>query len=339
ANLRQNNSTLYTRRYITLKQLYRATCGMLRGVCMQAFQWTTRSRHLPSRFYNNANPVRSINCTSATISTGSSSIGVASVGVTGGMEVVRVPCLSDNYVWLLRDEASGRTAVVDPAEAAPVMQALESRGWSLDAILNTHHHADHVGGNRALKTAFPAASIVGPRADRDRIPGIEVQVGDGDVWHFGSQRVEVFDTPGHTRGHITYWMPGADALFPGDTLFALGCGRLFEGSPQQMWASLSKLLPLPDTARVYCAHEYTAANARFAVTVDPGNAALKERKARVDEARARGEATVPSLLGEERATNPFLRPHDPAIRQQLGLGAAAEDWEVFAAVRAAKDRF
>eukprot|EP00198_Chlamydomonas_reinhardtii_P013489 XP_001702826.1 predicted protein [Chlamydomonas reinhardtii] len=261
------------------------------------------------------------------------------------MEVVRVPCLSDNYVWLLHEAApaggsgGGRTAVVDPAEEAPVVEALAARGWSLDAVLNTHHHGDHTGANLALKRRFPGLVIVGPRADKDRIPGIDVQVGTGDTWHLGGLEVRVFDTPGHTRGHITYWVPQAASLFPGDTLFALGCGRLFEGSPQQMWTSLSQLAPLPDDTLVYCAHEYTQSNARFAVTVDPGNAALAQRKAAIDAARARGEPTVPSRLGEEKATNPFLRPHDPAIRQQLGFDAAAPDWQVFGAIRAAKDRF
>ncbi|GLC34674.1 hypothetical protein PLESTB_001236100 [Pleodorina starrii] len=269
----------------------------------------------------------------------SSSRGVSPSPSPMAMEVVRVPCLADNYVWLLREPSSGRTAVVDPAELHPVVSELERRGWSLDTILNTHHHWDHVGANEHLKRRFPGLQVVGPRADKDRIPGIDVQVGDGDSWQFGSLEVRVFDTPGHTRGHITFWVPQAGALFPGDTLFALGCGRLFEGSPRQMWSSLSKLLPLPDDTRVYCAHEYTAANARFAVTVDPTNTHLAERKARVDEARAKGEATVPSLLGEEKATNPFLRPGDSAIRQQMGMGPEAEDWQVFAAVRAAKDRF
>ncbi|KAG2431271.1 hypothetical protein HYH02_013404 [Chlamydomonas schloesseri] len=271
-------------------------------------------------------------------------MGAPTSGAAGVMEVVRVPCLSDNYVWLLHEVApagggAGRTAVVDPAEEGPVVEALAARGWTLDAVLNTHHHADHTGANLALKRRFPGLMVVGPRADKDRIPAIDVQVGCGDTWHLGGLEVRVFDTPGHTRGHITYYVPQAASLFPGDTLFALGCGRLFEGSPQQMWASLSKLTPLPDDTLVYCAHEYTQSNARFAVTVDPRNAALAQRKAAIDAARAQGEPTVPSRLGEEKATNPFLRPHDPAIRQQLGFDAAAPDWQVFGAIRAAKDRF
>ncbi|KAI8470855.1 MAG: beta-lactamase-like protein [Monoraphidium minutum] len=263
----------------------------------------------------------------------------AGASSAGAMEVVRLPALSDNYMWLLRDGGSGKTAVVDPAEAGPVFAELKKRGWGLDYVLNTHHHGDHTGGNLELKRAFPGLQIVGPRADAARIPGIDVQVGDGDEFAFGGHAVRVFDTPGHTRGHITLWVPGAAALFPGDTLFALGCGRLFEGDPATMWASLSKLTPLPRETKVYCAHEYTASNARFAVSVNPGNAALAERKAAVDAARARGEPTVPSTLGEELDTNPFLRTRDPEIRSKLGLGADAEDWRVFGAVRAAKDGF
>lgn len=258
---------------------------------------------------------------------------------SGIMEVVRLPALSDNYVWLLRESGSGQTAVVDPAESAVVMAELKKRGWSLDYVLNTHHHSDHTGGNLDLKKAFPGLKVVGPRADADRIPGIDVQLADGDEWQFGGQAMRVFDTPGHTRGHITLWFPEAVALFPGDTLFALGCGRLFEGHPEMMWTSLSKLTGLPRETKVYCAHEYTASNARFAVSVNPGNAALVGRKAAIDEARAKNEATVPSLLGEELDTNPFLRPHDPEIRAQVGAHLNAPDWEVFGAVRRAKDSF
>lgn len=248
-----------------------------------------------------------------------------------------MPCLTDNYVWLLK-ESSGKVAVVDPSEFAPVQRELAARGWTADYILNTHHHHDHTGGNLQLQQ-LTGCTIVGPRADHARIPGISVQLGDGDTWAFGSTEVRVFDTPGHTKGHITFWMPGEEALFPGDTLFALGCGRLFEGTPQVMWASLSKMLPLPDSTRVYCAHEYTQSNARFALSVDPDNKLLQERKQLIDEQRARGEPTVPSLLGTEKATNPFLRPGDASIRQQLGRAADEEDWRVFGAIRAAKDGF
>jgi len=255
------------------------------------------------------------------------------------LEIERVPCLSDNYSWLVHDPASGLTAVVDPAEQQPVEAALKAKGWSLHYIWNTHHHADHVGANTRLKASHAGLRIIGPKADEARIPGIDQAVADGDTFKLGGVEVRVFDTPGHTRGHITFHVPVADALFPGDTLFALGCGRLFEGTPQQMWASLSKLLPLPDATRVFCAHEYTQSNARFAVAVDSGNAALAARKAAIDDLRAKGIPTVPSTLGEEKATNPFLRPHDPALRAAMGLGPDAPDWQVFGAVRAAKDSF
>eukprot|EP00878_Enallax_costatus_P013063 GHUV01013651.1.p1 GENE.GHUV01013651.1~~GHUV01013651.1.p1 ORF type:complete len:334 (+),score=59.86 GHUV01013651.1:37-1038(+) len=264
---------------------------------------------------------------------------VATVSMTQAMEVVRVPALSDNYIWLLHEPKSGKTAVVDPAEAQPVTAALSQRGWNLDYIFNTHHHFDHTGGNLQLKKQFNGLQVVGPQADADRIPGIDIQVKDGDTWKFGSLEMRVFDTPGHTRGHITYWLPEAKALFPGDTLFALGCGRLFEGDPRTMWSSLSKLLPLPADTQVYCAHEYTQSNAKFAVTVDPNNTALQERKERIDDARSRGEPTVPSLLGEEFATNPFLRPSDVGIRSALKVDNSVPDWEVFGKIRAAKDRF
>lgn len=254
------------------------------------------------------------------------------------MEVVRVPALSDNYIWLLHEPKSNLTAVVDPAEVEPVNRVLKERGWKLDYVLNTHHHWDHTGGNEALKDQHKL-TVVGPKADAARIPGIDVQLGDGDTFKFGELEMHVFDTPGHTRGHITYWAPGAKALFPGDTLFALGCGRLFEGDPKMMWTSLSKLLPLPRDTMVYCAHEYTQSNARFAVTVDPNNQALAARKQAIDEARQKGEATVPSTLGDELDTNPFLRPSDAGIRAAVKADADTPDWEVFGRVRKAKDNF
>jgi hydroxyacylglutathione hydrolase len=253
------------------------------------------------------------------------------------LEIVQIPVLTDNYVYLVHESASGATGVVDPAVPEPVLATLDARGWRLSHILNTHHHGDHVGGNLALKRATDA-TVVGPRADAARIPGLDVAVGDGETVRLGAAEATVFDVPGHTRGHIAYWFRADDALFCGDTLFALGCGRLFEGTPVQMWASLAKLRDLPDATRVYCAHEYTQSNARFALTVEPDNAALVARARAVDAARARAEPTVPSTLGEERATNPFLRPDSVAIRRRLGL-AAAEDAAVFAEVRRRKDQF
>ena len=253
------------------------------------------------------------------------------------LEIVQLAALSDNYIYLLHEPASQQTAVVDPAETEPVLAALAARGWRLTHVLNTHHHYDHVGGNEALKSAT-GCTIVGPAADRDRIPGIEVALADGDHFNLGSARATVFDVPGHTRGHIAYWFADDHALFCGDTLFALGCGRLFEGTPVQMWASLSKFRALPAATRVYCAHEYTQGNARFALSVEPGNPALVARAAEIDRKRAANQPTVPSTIGEELATNPFLRPDSPEIQRLLNLRDAPLH-EVFGATRAAKDTF
>ena len=253
------------------------------------------------------------------------------------LEIEIIPALSDNYVYLLHQPSSGATGVVDPAVAEPVLERLEEKGWDLDWIISTHHHADHTAGNLEVKERT-GCRIVGPAADRDRIPGIDVAVGDGDRFRLGDAEAVIYDTPGHTRGHISYWFEGAKALFCADTLFSLGCGRLFEGSPEQMWASLQKFAPLPDDALVYCGHEYTLSNARFALTVDPDNEALRKRAAEVERLRQGGERTIPSTLGEERTANPFLRPDDPAIRRLLGMENAS-DAEVFGEIRRRKDEF
>ncbi|MCK5622210.1 MAG: hydroxyacylglutathione hydrolase, partial [Alphaproteobacteria bacterium] len=201
------------------------------------------------------------------------------------LEIHQIPVWDDNYVYLAHDAASASTAVIDPAEAETVLKAAEARGWNITHILNTHHHPDHVGGNLEIKQAT-GCTIVGARSDAGRIPGIDVQVGEGDTYEMGSATAKVFDVPGHTSGHIAYWFEESDALFCGDTLFALGCGRLFEGTAEQMWRSLDKFRALPGTTRVYCAHEYTQANARFAVTVDPENATLAVRVGEIDRLRA-----------------------------------------------------
>lgn len=253
------------------------------------------------------------------------------------LTVEMIPALSDNYMYLVHDPAAGATAVVDPAVAAPVIERLTARGWSLDWILTTHHHADHTGGNLELKEAT-GCRIAGPEKDAGRIPGIDVKLKEGDRFKLGEAEAEIFETPGHTSGHISFWFPKSHALFCADTLFSLGCGRLFEGTPADMWKSLQKFAPLPDEALVYCGHEYTQSNARFALSVDPNNGELQARAAVVDRQRADGEPTVPTTLGLERATNPFLRPDDPAIRQQLGL-EDADDVEVFAEIRRLKDSF
>jgi len=248
----------------------------------------------------------------------------------------QLKALRDNYVYLLRDPATGATGAVDPSEAGPVEAALAETGWRLTHVLNTHHHPDHTGGNLALKSKWNCI-VVGPRADHARIPGIDVDVGENDEYAFGTQVAKVFDIPGHTRGHISFWFPASRAVFCGDTLFALGCGRLFEGTPQQMWHSLSKLRALPPETRVYCGHEYTQANARFALTMEPANAALVERSRAVDKLRAEQRSTVPSLMGEEIATNPFLRADQPAL--QSAMGSPGDPVATFAEIRRRKDVF
>ncbi len=218
-----------------------------------------------------------------------------------------VACLTDNYAYLVRDSEAGLCAVVDPSEAAPVKQALERRGWTLTHILNTHHHIDHTGGNIPLKAEF-GAQIVGPGQDRERIPGMDIGVDETAPWRFGSHVVRILEIPAHTRAHIAFAFDDDGAVFTGDTLFAMGCGRLFEGTPQMMWTSLSKLMRLDDAMRVYCGHEYTLNNGRFALTLEPGNEALQARMVEVENLRAQGAPTIPSTIGLEKATNPFFRP-------------------------------
>lgn len=253
------------------------------------------------------------------------------------LDIHLLPVLSDNYVYLVRDAESGASVAVDPAVAAPVLEALGRLGWRLGQILCTHHHADHVGGVAEIKRAT-GCTVVGAAADAHRIPGIDVKVREGDTVALGAHAARVIETPGHTSGHVAYWFEEARALFCGDTLFSLGCGRLFEGTPVQMWDSLCKLRALPDDARVYCGHEYTNANADFALSVDPDNPALKARAEQVLALREAGKPTVPTLLGEEKAANPFLRADDAAFRQGLGL-AGRDAAAVFTEIRRRKDEF
>lgn len=249
----------------------------------------------------------------------------------------QIPVLSDNYIYLVHEPETDRTAVVDPAEAEPALQRAEAMGWRITHILNTHHHGDHVGGNLEIK-ARTGCTIIGPRADADRIPGLDEAVSTGDTVRLGAATAAVFDVPGHTRGHIAYHFADDNALFCGDTLFSLGCGRMFEGTPPQFWASLQTLRALPDGTRVYCAHEYTESNLRFALSIDPDNEALKARGREVERLRAAGLPTVPSILAEEKQANPFLRADDPTLAARLGLPAATPE-AVFAEVRGRKDRF
>jgi hydroxyacylglutathione hydrolase len=255
------------------------------------------------------------------------------------LQIELLPLLSDNYAYLLLDTAEGTSGVVDPGEAGPVLSALGERGRDrLDLILCTHHHGDHVAGVPALKDAFPDCRVVGPAREAARIPGLDQGVAEGDEVPFGGARLRVIETPGHTRGHVSLHDPDASAVFCGDTLFALGCGRLLEGDAPTMWRSLAKLAALPEATRVYCGHEYTQSNARFALSVDPDNAALTERAAEVDQTRAAGRPAVPSTIGEELATNPFLRVADHAIRARLGLTDATDE-QVLGELRRRKDHF
>ena len=242
-------------------------------------------------------------------------------------------CLSDNYGYLVRDEATGLAASIDTPDADAVLAALQETGWTLSLIMNTHWHPDHAGGNAAVKAAT-GAEIVGP-GEVTRIAPLDRELHEGDEVALGEALFRVIDTGGHTLGHISYHDAADQAVFVGDTLFALGCGRLFEGTAQQMWTSLSKLSALPDDTVVYCAHEYTAANARFALSLDQ-SPALKTRAEAVFAARERGEPTVPTTIGAEKAANPFLRA--PLLAPGLGL-KGVEPFEAFAAVRAAKDAF
>jgi len=253
------------------------------------------------------------------------------------LDIHQIPVLNDNYVYLARDAETGACAVVDPAVAKPVLQTLDELGWTLTHILNTHHHMDHVGGNLEIK-AVTGCTVVGFADDAERIPGIDVRVQEGDSVALGNCTAQVFEVPGHTSGHIAYWFEDSDALFCGDTLFSMGCGRLFEGTPDQMWTSLGKIRGLPDATLIYCAHEYTNANADFALSVEPSNADLQARADEVIRLREAGRPTVPSTLGLERKTNPFLRADAPELLADAGL-AGQDPVSAFAEIRRRKDNF
>lgn len=253
------------------------------------------------------------------------------------LELVTIPCLADNYAFLAHDPATGATAVIDVPEAAPVLNALAARDWKASHILITHHHDDHVAGVKALAAAT-GARVIGAAADAHRLPRLDEALRPGDRIRLGVEEGEVIGVPGHTVGHVAYHFPGSALVFTGDSLMALGCGRVFEGTMDQMWATLSRLAALPGATLVCSGHEYTAGNARFALSVDPGNVALVARAEATGAARAAGLPTVPSRLSEELATNPFLRAGRPEMKRALGM-EDAPDAEVFAALRRAKDRF
>lgn len=253
------------------------------------------------------------------------------------LTVEPIPCLTDNYAYLLYDPEDRLCAVVDPSEPEPVKRALAGRGLKLTHILNTHHHFDHTGGNVPLKEEF-GASVVGPEKDRERIPALDIGVSETAPWQFGAHRARILEIPAHTRAHIAFVFEDERIAFTGDTLFAMGCGRLFEGTPQMMWSSLSKLMQLPDDMQIYCGHEYTLSNGRFALTMEPNNPDLRARMREVEQLRAQSQPTVPSTMGLEKTTNPFLRHDSIEIRHTLGM-ESADNVSVFAEIRRRKDVF
>ncbi len=252
-------------------------------------------------------------------------------------QIITIPCLTDNYAFLMHDPDNGATACIDVPDAAPIQAVLAERGWTLSDILITHHHWDHIDGVAALVDAT-GAKVWGCGADAHRLPPLDHALAEGDTFRIGTLRVEVMDVSGHCANHLAFHVPQAHAVFTADSLMALGCGRLFEGTPDQMWESLSKLAALPPETIVYSGHEYTATNARFALTIEPENSALISRSRAIEAARAAGDPTVPSTLADELATNPFLRAADPAIAAHLGLQNATPA-RVFAEIRARKDSF
>jgi hydroxyacylglutathione hydrolase len=246
-------------------------------------------------------------------------------------------CLRDNYGVLLHDAVSGATAAIDAPEAAPVEAALAAAGWRLNDILVTHHHGDHTAGIEPLKQRY-ACRVVAPAREASRIPHVDIPVREGETVRVGSLVATVLETPGHTNGHIAYWFKSEGIAFVGDTLFSVGCGRVIEGTPEMMWRSLVKLRDLPDETKIYCGHEYTAANVRFALSVEPENAALRARAEEVSRLSAAGQPTIPSTIGAEKAVNPFLRADVPAVAAAVGLPDAPPA-QVFAEIRGRKDRF
>lgn len=251
------------------------------------------------------------------------------------VELVTIPCLTDNYAYLIHDAQTGQTALVDAPEAAPIARVLADRGWTLSDILITHHHSDHV---QALDALRGDARVIGARADVHRLPPLDLEVAEGSVFQTCGTEVHVLDVSGHTIGHVAFHLPSESILFTADSLMAMGCGRLFEGSPAQMWESMQKLRALPGDTTVCSGHEYTAKNAEFAASLEPENKAIISRLEAVKAARAHGRGTVPSLLSVECSTNPFLRADDPVLAQALDM-ADAQPAEIFAAVRSQRDRF
>jgi hydroxyacylglutathione hydrolase len=251
-------------------------------------------------------------------------------------EIHQFPCLKDNYGVLVHDREGGVTLSIDAPDAATVKQALDQRGWRLTHILATHHHADHTAGIAALK-AETKCTVLGPKDEAARIPALDTAVSEPDALKIGGLDIQVIDTPGHTIGHVTYWIPSARVAFAGDTLFAMGCGRVLEGTAEMMWGSLRKIAALPPETLVYCGHEYTVSNAKFGREIEPDNAALSARLAEAEALRAAGQATLPTRIDRELETNVFLRADRESIRDKVGLPLAPA-WKVFAELRERKNR-
>jgi len=269
---------------------------------------------------------------------------IESDGTQTPLKIVQLPALSDNYVFLLHCANTKSTAVIDTPEVGPILRELKKRNWQLTHILNTHWHSDHTGGNLELKKEFPEVQIIGPRGEKaktpgaEKIPGVDRKVEQDDVVFVGDVKLHVMDVPGHTLGHCAYYAPSANSAFVGDCVFAMGCGRVFEGTHPQMFASITKIMSLPETTKLYCAHEYTLANIKFAKSVDGQNEDLLERERKCKALREKNEPTVPTTVGEEKKTNPFCRSGDEKIRKFLGM-EEKRDVEVFAQLRTMKDNF
>ncbi|CAK8575799.1 unnamed protein product [Lathyrus sativus] len=260
------------------------------------------------------------------------------VNISSSLMIEVVPCLRDNYAYLLYDVDTGTVGVVDPSEAAPIIDALTKKNLNLTYILNTHHHHDHTDGNAELKERY-GAKVIGSNVDKERIPGIDIYLSDGDKWMFAGHEVHIMATPGVTRGHISFYFPGSGAIFTGDTLFSLSCGKIYEGTPEQMLSSLNKIMSLSDDTSIYCGHEYTLNNSKFALSIEPENKELQSYASHVAHLRNKGLPTVPTTLKMEKACNPFLRTWSTEIRQKLNVAATADEAEALGVIRQAEDNF
>ncbi|KAJ4892239.1 Hydroxyacylglutathione hydrolase 1 [Raphanus sativus] len=254
------------------------------------------------------------------------------------LKIELVPCSKDNYAYLLHDEDTGTVGVVDPSEAAPVIEALSRRNWNLTYILNTHHHHDHIGGNAELKAKY-GAKVIGSAVDKDRIPGIDILLKESDKWMFAGHEVRVIDTPGHTQGHVSFYFPGSATVFTGDLIHSLSCGTLTEGTPEQMLSSFQKIVSLPDDTNIYCGRENTAGNIKFALSIEPKNETLQSYATRVAHLRSQGLPSIPTSVKVEKACNPFLRTSSKEIRRSLSIQDSADEVEALRRIHKARDRF